>query len=250
MRRLRRQIVVGRHRTRIGLWLLPDILRFSRWDSLRVVLLELAGRGGALRLARPALRLRPGPAGAWCRSGVPLWETVELPIRDVFMVGVLLGVLLMGLGSILQFRVRLDAVQVAEHYERFCGRGVLALASRLPSPKAGWATRMAGRESVNLFFAYSRTCGFVTRQIVMLLPSFVGPAGRLHDPAGAGRAHDAAAGDCWRPWCSSPSTRSTTSRPRPARASASVGATPCAPSAAWWPASAPDSCRCTRTAPR
>jgi hypothetical protein len=173
MRRLRRQIVVGRHRTRIGLWLLADTLRFSRWHSLRIVLTELAGiavRYGSLGLLYVFIhalqRMEP--------VHLPLMGGIELPVREFFTIGVLAGVLLMSLGNVLQFRVRLDAVQMAEHYERFCGRRVLALASRLPSPKASWATRMAGRESVNLFFAYSRTCGFVTRQIILLLPSFAG----------------------------------------------------------------------------
>src|SRR4051812_8663827 len=159
LRRLRRQIVVGQHRTRIGLWLLADTLRFSRWDSLRVVLTELAGiavRYGSLGLlyvfVHALQRMEP--------VHIPLQGGIELPLRDFFTAGVLLGVLLMSVGSFLQFRVRLDAVQMAEHYERFCGRRMLALASRLPSPKAAWATRMEGRESVNLFFAYSRTCGF------------------------------------------------------------------------------------------
>ena len=147
-------------------------MRFSRWESLRLVLMELAGivvRYGSLALlflfVHGLQRMEP--------VHIPGFR-IELPLRDFFTAGVLMGLLLLSLGNILQSQVRLAAVHLAEHYERFCGRRVLALASRLPSAKAIWATRIIGRESVNTFFGYSRTCGFVTRQIMLLLPSFTG----------------------------------------------------------------------------
>ena len=175
LRRLRRQIAVGRHQTRIARWLLTDILRFSRWGSLRVVLTELLGvlvRYGSLACStvRPCAA---GPrAGGLVPAEVPLLGGSELPVRDFFMLGVIVGVVLLSLGSLLHFLVRISALRAAEHYERFCGRRLLTLASRLPSPKAAWASRIFGREPIHVFFAYARTCGFVTRQIVLLLPSF------------------------------------------------------------------------------
>lgn len=175
LRRLRRQIAVGRHQTRIARWLLGDILRFSRWGSLRVVLTELLGvliRYGSLGLLYLFVRALQDLEPVLVPAALPLLGGSELPVREFFMLGVIAGVLLMSVGSVLQFLVRLGALRAAEHYERHCGRRLLTLASRLPSPKAAWATRIFGREPVHVFFAYARSCGFVTRQIVLLLPSF------------------------------------------------------------------------------
>jgi hypothetical protein len=175
LRRLRRQIAVGRHQTRIALWLLRDILRFSRWGSLRVVLTELLGvlvRYGSLGLLYLFVHALQDLEPVLVPPEVPLMGGRELPVRDFFMLGVIAGVALLSAGSLLQFLVRLSALRAAEHYERFCGRRLLTLASRLPSPKAAWASRIFGREPIHIFFAYARSCGFVTRQIVLLLPSF------------------------------------------------------------------------------
>jgi hypothetical protein len=175
LRRLRRQIAVGRHQTRIALWLLKDILRFSRWGSLRVVLTELLGvlvRYGSLALLYLFVHALQDLRPVAVPPEVPLLGGRELPVRDFFMLGVITGVVLLSAGSLLQFLVRLGALRAAEHYERFCGRRLLTLASRLPSPKAAWASRIFGREPIHIFFGYARSCGFVTRQIVLLLPSF------------------------------------------------------------------------------
>ena len=176
LRRARRLTALGRHQTRIGLWLLRDILRFAPGDALRVVLTEFLGiaiRYGSLGLLYVFVRALQDLQPVAIPPEVPLLGGRELPVRDFFALGVVTGVVLMSGATLLQFRVRLGALQLAEHYERFCGRRLLALASRLPSPKAAWATRIFGREPIHVFFGYARACGLVTRQIVLLLPSFV-----------------------------------------------------------------------------
>jgi ABC-type multidrug transport system fused ATPase/permease subunit len=176
LRRTRRLAALGRHQTRIGLWLLRDILRFAPGDALRVVATEFLGiaiRYGSLGLLYVFVNALQDLQPVQIPPAVPLLGGGALPLRDFFAFGVLTGVVLMSGATLLQFLVRLAALRLAEHYERFCGRRLLALASRLPSPKAAWATRIFGREPLHVFFAYARTCGFVTRQIVLLLPSFV-----------------------------------------------------------------------------
>jgi ABC-type multidrug transport system fused ATPase/permease subunit len=165
-----RQIGQSVRHARVTAWLLRDFFGFLGWGGLPIVLAGAAsvavkfGAAGLLYLFVDAL------AGQHTVQ-VPGLTDLNIDLRDFFVVGVVVGLLLMAVSTLLQFQVRLSAIRAAREYEEFSTRRFVALVSGLPHRDAGWANEVYKTEPLQGFLGGIRSAAMVVRQVTRLLPS-------------------------------------------------------------------------------
>jgi hypothetical protein len=165
-----RQIGQSARHARVTVWLLRDFFGFLGWGGLPIVLVGAAsvavkfGAAGLLYLFVDAL------AGE-NRIQVPGFADLAIDLREFFVAGVVIGLLLMAVSTVLQFQVRLSAIRAARRYEEHSTRRFVALVSRLPHRDAAWATEVYKTEPLQSYLGRIRSAAMVVRQVTRLLPS-------------------------------------------------------------------------------
>jgi hypothetical protein len=151
-------------------WILGDLGVFVHWRLLGIV---TAGGGhiatkfaamGVIYLGVHALS-----------SDVPLElpGIGPLPPRSAIFLALTIGcgVALLSLTALLRYSVRRQALRLSRRYLEFCMRRVIAIASRLPDPRAPVASRLIGQDVPHVFLGYARFCGMASQQLLRLAPT-------------------------------------------------------------------------------
>ena len=153
-------------------WLLRDFFRFLSWRSLAITLTGAASVGMKF-VAAAMLHAFINALSEHDTVQLPGFPELSIDIREFFVAGVIAGLILMGVSTLLQVKVRLIAIAAARRYEEYCTRRLVNLASRLPHKDAGWASEVYRAEPLQVFFGYVRSAGMLARQLTRILPSLI-----------------------------------------------------------------------------
>ena len=115
-------------------WLLRDFFRFLSWRSLAITLTGAASVGMKF-VAAAMLHAFINALSEHDTVQLPGFPELSIDIREFFVAGVIAGLILMGVSTLLQVKVRLIAIAAARRYEEYCTR-------RLVNLRAGCPTRM------------------------------------------------------------------------------------------------------------
>lgn len=171
--KIKKQSVTATRHLNATIWLLGDLTRLLRWRVITIGLFGLAAVGckflaaGVLYLFVDALA-----ADQDGKATVPVLA-IEFDLQQFFVIGVVVGAILMMLSTAMQFRIRRAAMLAAASFEERAVRRVLAAASRLPHPEIVIGGEMVRRADLMAILNGARSCNMVARQAVQLTPSII-----------------------------------------------------------------------------
>jgi hypothetical protein len=152
-------------------WLIRDFFDVARWQVLPVIGCGFAHIGlkfaamGAIYLCVSALSQGTSVA----IPGLPFLSP-KTPEFIIMSVGA--GVALLIGTAFFRYQVRRRSISLGRHYEEYCARRIVLLASRLPHPRAGVANSIVRAGGLRPFPGYARAGGMAARQLTQLLPAF------------------------------------------------------------------------------
>ena len=158
-RKARKHLERARSYARSVRWILYDLVAFVRWRLLGIVgagagyILTKFAAMGVIYLGVHALSNDHPIHIPW---GVPL----EPRSQAFLALTVGCGVGLLSLSTALRYWVRRQSIWLSRHYLELCMRRVMAIASRLPDPRAPEASRLIGQDAPHVFLVYARFCGW------------------------------------------------------------------------------------------
>jgi hypothetical protein len=91
---------------------------------------------------------------------------------EFILLSVAAGVALLIGTAFFRYQVRRRAIDLGRHYEEYCARRIVLLASCLPDPRAAVANSIVRAGSLHRYPSYGRFCGMAARQLTQLLPTF------------------------------------------------------------------------------
>ena len=152
-------------------WLIRDFFGVARWQVLPVIVCGFAHIGlkfaamGAIYLCVKALSEEAPVA-------IPGMAFLSPKSPEFIVLSVAAGVALLIGTAFFRYQVRRRSISLGRHYEEHCARRIVLLASRLPDPRAGVASRIVGAGGLQQYPGYGRFCGMAVRQLSQLLPTF------------------------------------------------------------------------------
>jgi hypothetical protein len=155
---------------RTAAWLLGDLKAFVRWRLLAIVAAgigHIVTKFAAAGVIYLGVHSFSGEPAALPWPGLPALHGA--PLLALLIAA---GVALLGAAALLRYEARRQCLRLTRRYLEFCMRRAVAIASRLPDPRAPEASRLIGQDVPHLFLGYGRVCGLASQQLLRLAPTF------------------------------------------------------------------------------
>jgi hypothetical protein len=170
-RKLRKHVTRAYEYARAASWLIGDFFGVARWQVLPVIGCGFAHI--ALKFAAMgAIYLGVEALSEDARVAIPGMAFLAPKSPEFIVLSVGAGVALLIGTAFFRYQVRRRSISLGRFYEEHCARRIVLLASRLPDPRAGVASRIVRAGGLNQYPGYARFSGMAVRQLSQLLPTF------------------------------------------------------------------------------
>jgi hypothetical protein len=169
-RKIRKHMERASEYARTAAWLIGDFFGVARWQVLPVIGCGFAQIGlkfaamGVIYVCVHALS-QDAPVA------IPGMAFLSPKSPEFILLSVAAGVALLIGAAFFRYQVRRRAISLGRHYEEYCARRIVLLASRLPDPRAPLASSVVRARSLHRYPSYGRFCGMAARQLTQLLPT-------------------------------------------------------------------------------
>ena len=170
-RKFRKHVERASEYARTASWLIGDFFGVARWQLLPVIGCGFAHIGlkfaamGVIYVGVQALSQDSAIA-------IPGMAFLSPKSPEFILLSVGAGVALLIGTAFFRYQVRRRAISLGRHYEEYCARRIVLLASRLPDPRAAVASSIVRAGGLHRYPGYGRFCGMAARQLTQLLPTF------------------------------------------------------------------------------
>src|SRR5918996_3103197 len=170
-RKLRKHLERASEYVETAGWLIKDFFGVAGWQILPV----LASGFAHIGLKFAAMGVIYVCVHAFSQDSpitIPGMAFLSPKSPEFVVLSVGAGVALLIGTAFFRYQVRRRSISLGRHYEEHCARRIVLLASRLPDPRAGVASRIVGAGGLQQYPGYGRFCGMAVRQLSQLLPTF------------------------------------------------------------------------------